>query len=255
MNLVNALDSTARAQRPRRRPQATRRAPLSIAAALIVICAVLGTVPLCAQELPDVSRTPFLLVANPDMPDPTFQQTVILILPPSDPPLVAGLIVNKPTKVTLGQLFSHSAPVVNRAQPVYFGGPVDLTSPVILMRTARASSATTRLFEDVYMSDNDTAVRNFLARPQSDKDVRLYLGRAQWTVGQLHAEILSGSWVVAPATPDLVFSTDPAALWQKLVDQSKLRQIEWNPAGVRTRTGGKINLLPPVRCDLRNCSN
>jgi putative AlgH/UPF0301 family transcriptional regulator len=130
------------------------------------------------------------------MPDPLFQQTVILMLPPSELPIVAGIVINKPTKMTLGQLFSHSPAIRNQAQSVYFGGPVDLTSPAILMRASRAPDATTRLFENVYMSDDAAPVRAFLERQESDKDLRLFLGRAQWTVDQLHSEIISGAWVV-----------------------------------------------------------
>ena len=232
--------------------RSSRAARFAFAAALLVVYVAFGESRLAAQELPEVGHTTFLLVANPDMPDPTFQQTVILVLPSSDPPLVAGIIVNKPTKVTLGQLFKRSPALGNRTQPVYFGGPVDLEAPVILLRTAQASSAATRLFEDVYMSDNGAAVRGILERPQSERDARLYLGRAQWTTDQLHSEIMGGSWVVTAAKPELVFSTDPTGLWQKLVQQAKLREIEWKPGAAHTRTGGKIMLLPPAGCDFRN---
>lgn len=249
MKVVNASRLSPPGQ-PRRTRLAAIRVALWMTPALIVICAVLGSTPISAQELPNTPRAPFLLVANPDLPDPTFQQTVILILPSSEPPIVAGIIVNKPTKVTLGQLFGHSFPVGNRAQSVYFGGPVDLASPLILMRTERALSATTHLFENVYMSEDDASVREFIERPQSEKDVRLYLGRAQWTADQLHSEIVSGAWVVAAASPDRVFSADPAGLWQRLVQQAKLRQIGWIPPPASRERAGRSGSSCPL---VRNC--
>ena len=208
------------------RPTAARCRALLLLVPILIVRTVLNAAPLAAQELPETTRTPYFLVANPDLPDPLFQQTVILMLPPTELPLVAGIVINKPTKMTLGQLFSHASAIRNQAQSVYFGGPVDLTSPAILMRAARAPDATTRLFENVYMSYDAGAVRQVLERADSDKDVRLFLGRAQWTVDQLHAEIISGSWVVTAARPELVFSPDPAGIWQQLVQQSKLREID-----------------------------
>ena len=182
-------------------------------------------------------QTPFLLVADPDISDPVFQQTVILILPPTELPLVVGIVINKPSKMTLGQLFKHSADIKNQNQLVYFGGPVNLTSPAILMRAAQAPDATIHIFDDVFMSHDADSVSAVLKRPRSDKDTRLFLGRAQWTVDQLHAEIQSGAWIIAKARPEMVFSSDPGAIWQELVKQSKLREIEWTYGAPSAATG------------------
>ncbi len=210
---------------------------LALATALVIWTVAFNMAQIFAQESQDAPRTPFLLVANPDISDPVFQQAVILILPPSELPLVAGIVINKPSKMTLGQLFNHSPDVRNQDQLVYFGGPVDLTSPAILMRATRAPDATTHIFDDVYMSQDAGSVSEVLKRPRSDKDTRLFLGRAQWTVDQLHAEILSGAWIITKARPEVVFSSDPAGIWQELVKQSKLREIEWNSGVMFGATG------------------
>jgi putative AlgH/UPF0301 family transcriptional regulator len=219
---ATAFGLTAHVCRP-----AARTTLLALAAALIVCTVAFNNAPIFAQDPPDTPRTPFLLVANPDIPDPVFQHTVILILPSSQLPLVAGIVINKPSKMTLGQLFHHSAAVRNQDQLVYFGGPVSITSPSILMRAAQAPAATTHVFDDVYISDDAGAVTEVLKRPGSDKDTRLFLGRAQWTVDQLHAEILSGAWIITKARSATVFSSDPTIVWPELVKQSKLREIEW----------------------------
>lgn len=223
--------------RARARESSVHATLLSIAIGLIICTVGLTVAPSFAQEDTDTPRIPFLLVANPDIPDPVFQQTVILILPPAHLPLVAGIVINKPSKMTLGQLFHHSSAVTNQDQLVYFGGPVNLTSPSILLRAARAPDAATHVFDDVYISDDAGAVSDVLKHPRTDKDSRLFLGRAQWTVNQLHAEILSGAWIITKARSAAVFSPDPASVWQELVKQSKLREIQWNygapPAAIR----------------------
>lgn len=221
---IKASAASAVAQRQRTGLAAGRAALLALAAVLVT-CAALKAAPITAAEPQDTDRTPFFLVASPAMPDPLFQQTVILMLPPTELPIVAGIVINKPTKMTLGELFSHSPAVRNQAQSVYFGGPVELASPAILMRAAQAPAATVHLFENVYISIDASSIAGILKRPGSEKDIRLFLGRAQWTVDQLHAEILSGAWSLSPARPELVFSSDPAGVWLVLARHAKMREV------------------------------
>jgi putative transcriptional regulator len=226
----------------------------AIRIALILIWAIVAacTTPRAetktSQEPAETGHAPLFLVASPDMPDPLFQQTVILLLPSSDLSIVAGLVINKPTKMNLGQLFSHSPAIANQAQSVYFGGPVELTTPIVLMRASKAPDATTHLFENIYMSIDAAPVREFLKRPGAEKDFRLFLGRAQWTPDQLHSEILQGAWVVTPASPELVFSPYPARIWQTLVQRAKLHQVELN-IGVRS-SGSECCSLSAARSNL-----
>jgi len=195
--------------------------------AMMFACAGPKDLPKAPPDSQDTEHKPFFLVASPDMPDPVFAQTVILMLPPSQEPIVGGIVINKPTPMTLRQLLGPSPAIRDQAQSVYFGGPVDLTTPVVLMRSASAPDATTHLFEDVYMSMDAASIRDFLQRPGAEKDLRFFLGRAQWTPDQLHSEILRGAWVVATASPELVFSPDPGSLWRVLVQRAKLRQVDW----------------------------
>jgi putative transcriptional regulator len=221
---IKTSAASAVAQRHRPRWAFAQTALVSLATILIT-CVVLNAALITAPDSPDTNRRPYLLVASPDMPDPIFQQTVILMLPPSTTmPLVAGIVINKPTNMTVGQLFSHSRAIGNQTQLVYFGGPVDLTSPAILMRASQAPDATTRLFENVYISVEAGSISTLLKGP--GKDLRLFLGRAQWTEDQLHSEILRGAWIVSPATPELVFSPEPAKVWRALEQRAKLREIE-----------------------------
>jgi putative transcriptional regulator len=197
-------------------------------ATIMVACVVLMAGTGMAQQSPETKGKLFLLVANRDMPDPVFQHSVILMLPASPMSLVAGIVINRPTKMTMGQLFSGLSKMKRSAQAVYFGGPVDLDSPIVLVRSARAPEAAVRLFEDVYASADARSIAELMQRPGTDKDLRLYLGRAQWTLAQLHSEILQGAWTITAASAALVFSANPDSLWQELMDKAKMRDIEWS---------------------------
>lgn len=178
-----------------------------------------------APEPFGTEHAPLLLVASPEMSDPVFEETVILMLPPTEMPLVAGVVINKPTTITFGQLFPHSSQIKNEQQTVYFGGPVDLNSPAALIRASRAPGGMNHLFENVYMSSDTSSIRKILERSESDKDFRLLFGRAQWSVDQLHSELLEGAWTIAAATPEIVFSAEPAKIWQTLEQQAKMREV------------------------------
>ena len=56
------------------------------AAASLALIALLATAPALAEP-PGASAKSFFLVASRNMPDPVFQQSVILMLPSDEPPL------------------------------------------------------------------------------------------------------------------------------------------------------------------------
>ena len=168
-----------------------------LASAIFVVCAALVPASIrAAQETKGANLASFFLVALPDLPDPTFQQTVILMLPPTQMPLVAGIIVNKPTNIPLPKLFPRAQALKHQAN-AYFGGPVEITESSLVMRASEPTGNVTRLFDNVYVStDPDSITKLLKDEPQPDKNLRVFFGRAQWTLDQLHAEILAGAWYV-----------------------------------------------------------
>ena len=47
--------------------------------------------------------------------------------------------------------------------------------------------------------------------------VRVFAGYAGWGPGQLESELRRKSWVVCPATLEIVFDPDPTSLWSRLI--------------------------------------
>jgi len=197
-----------------------------LAITIFVVCAALVPALRAAQETKGTDVTSFFLVAIPDLPDPMFQKTVILMLPPTQMPLVAGIIVNKPTTIALPKLLPR-APALKNQVNAYFGGPVEITEPSVVLRASEPTGNVTRLFDDVYVStDPDSIAKLLRDEPQPAKDLRVFFGRAQWTLDQLHAEILAGAWYVVPAKADLVFSSDPGLVWHLLVERAHLHEVD-----------------------------
>ncbi|GEM_PF-436874 len=193
----------------------------------VILSVILTKAPsLAAGEPSPTGAKPFFLVASRDMPDPVFQKSVILMLPPTEPPLVAGVIINKPTDVRLGNLFTQPLAAGNRAQKVYFGGPVDLARPLLVIRTTVPPEQATRLDRNVFAIDNPASIRELLRSSGYGDDARLFLGRAQWAQEQLRGELLEGAWSVVPLQTELIFDHDPGRVWPLLSQHEHVREVK-----------------------------
>ena len=57
--------------------------------------------------------------------------------------------------------------------------------------------------------------------------MRLYAGYAGWYPGQLEREMLRGDWLLTKADTSLIFSEDPASLWEKLIEQEDMQWVQF----------------------------
>src|SRR5271155_3365288 len=121
-----------------------------IAAITMLAAVVMGALmtPGAAQSAP----APYFLVAKPELPDPRFQETVILMLPPPVIPLVEGVIINKPTTVPVTRVFPKSAALPAPADMVYSGGPVDEDQPLLVRLSSAPPDKELHVFGDLYLS-------------------------------------------------------------------------------------------------------
>jgi putative AlgH/UPF0301 family transcriptional regulator len=204
-------------------------------ATILVLVAIGATLAIAGSHTSTANS--FFLVASRDMPDPVFQQSVILMLPPDELPLVAGVIINKPTDVTLGNLFKQPLPPRHQNQKVYFGGPVELSTPLLVIRTATAPKGAIRLWSNVYAIAEPSSIRDILKNPRYGDDARLFLGRTQWLQQQLRGELLEGAWSVVPLRTDLIFEHDSAKIWSILSQHQHVREV-----GARTCETGALAL-------------
>ena len=179
------------------------------------------------------------LIARRQVQDPFFRQSVVLMLPLSNTGLVVGLIINKPTRVALGKLFPKTPEFKDRTEPAYFGGPVDVRIPSVVFRWPTVPEPAIRLYGNVYLTfDSDLISKVFQNRQPASK-ARLFLGRAQWSLGQLHNEIRQGGWYEVQADGDLVFSANPNSLWPTLHERaapSKYIKYPFSPGGPQPST-------------------
>src|ERR1700751_5776554 len=80
--------------------------------------------------------TAILLIAQGELRDPSFAESVVLVMNHLGPAPV-GLVVNRPTDIPVSHLFPDIKRLAPLQDKLYFGGPVQLGSVWFLFRAAR----------------------------------------------------------------------------------------------------------------------
>jgi putative transcriptional regulator len=164
------------------------------------------------------------LVARHELGDPIFKESVVLMFPPSvvaGEDLVVGLIVNKPARVALDEIFPDDKALKDRSETAYFGGPVDPLAPGAVFRSSKAAKQAVLLFGDVYVSFDPDFIKELLKEPGKTPDLRLFVGRSQWAPAQLQNEMVKGAWYSVRAETNLIFNASPQSLWRNLLERSE----------------------------------
>jgi putative transcriptional regulator len=168
----------------------------------------------------DLSKGKFL-VASRKLRDPNFAQTVVLLLE-YDRDGALGLVINRPTELKLSRLLPDITALQERADPVYYGGPVSPTQMLVLLRSSNQPEGAHPVFENVYVSSNRTALERLIEDPESEEKFRVYAGYAGWTSGQLDGEVSAGGWHVFEADAEAVFDKEPSGIWPDLIRQTSV---------------------------------
>lgn len=166
---------------------------------------------------PEMDLTGKLLIAMPSMGDPRFARSVVYICAHS-PEGAMGLIVNKPTpEVNARDLLSQlkieprgdMAPI-----RVHFGGPVEHGRGFVLHTGEYESEGATLHVDGEFGMTATLDVLEALANGDGPRESLLALGYSGWGPGQLEGELQENGWLVAEATPRLVFSNDNRGKWE-----------------------------------------
>jgi putative transcriptional regulator len=180
-----------------------------------------------AQDKPnkrDNEDKTLFLVARTELRDPIFKESVVLMFPSSvgaGEGLVVGLIINKPARVALSEIFPDDQALKNRSETAYFGGPVDPRIPCVVFRSSKAAKQAVLLFGDVYVSFDPDFIKELLKEPEKTPDLRLFVGRSQWAPAQLQTEMVVEAWYSVWAETNLIFSASPQSLWRKLFERAE----------------------------------
>lgn len=156
-----------------------------------------------------------LLIAMPGMGDPRFEKSVIYLCAHSAGETM-GLIINKPAAgLNIDELFQQlSIPHSGSANiKVHFGGPVENGRGFVLHSGEFSFTDATMKIEPRFSMTANKEILEAIADGSGPENAILMLGYAGWGPGQLEQEIVHNGWLIADASPDLVFGADSSKKW------------------------------------------
>jgi putative transcriptional regulator len=160
-----------------------------------------------------------LLIAHPAFRDLEYRQTVLLAAPVPTGGHV-GVIINRPTRRSLGSLFPDHEPSKKVAEPVYYGGPFSRGALVALVKADHAPGAgTVLLMKNLYLAFRANTIDQVIEN--TPNEARYFVGYVGWRPGELRSEIDRGLWSVHNADVDTIFRKDTEGLWEELLQSTK----------------------------------
>ena len=177
---------------------------------------------------------PALLLSMPQLVDPNFSRTVVLLCKHSDEGAF-GLVVNRPL-VTSGRVVVNLDPPVSTDSDleVWVGGPVEPQRSWMLVGGESGSEESIsgmRIAEGLYLSTSPDLLRRLL-EPDPPPRTRLVVGYSGWGPGQLEAELTASAWLMSDIDRDLIFSTPPERMWE-----AAIRRLGADPATLQMSRG------------------
>ena len=175
----------------------------------------------------DEPRTPapgLFLVAARSFQDPDFHETVVYLLQ-HDTHASFGVIVNRPSPVTLAEWLPDLAGTALASMTLYDGGPVNPEMMVTVVEN-RAwendfdAGLVRHVRDGIFASVNPVIIERLLhdnARPAAH--LRVYFGHIGWVPGQLERELERHYWHLLSWNTDEVFGPEAGSLWQRLIER------------------------------------
>ena len=159
-----------------------------------------------------------LLASGPDMLDPNFMHTVVLMCQHGESGAF-GLVLNRPSTQTTQSVLSDELALGRVDVPIFVGGPVGHDRLQVLHRVPEIVEGGVELARGVWIGGDLECLGGYA---ESDPEgfasnVRLVLGYAGWSEEQLEGELEEGAWLPAQCSSGLVFDEDPGGLWRHVV--------------------------------------
>ncbi len=164
-----------------------------------------------------------LLVATPDLEDPNFFRTVVLVLEHNlDGAL--GVVLNRPTGTDVASVLPAWAPLVDTpgvvSGVVFVGGPVQPEGAIGLARLQASAGGIAEavgfaaLYDDLGTVDLEQEPHEVVPAIGA---ARVFAGHAGWGPGQLDGEVAADGWFVVTREASDLWDTEPDVLWRTVL--------------------------------------
>lgn len=164
-----------------------------------------------------------LLVASKRLNDPSFAETVILLLDYSKDGAL-GVVLNRPTAVGLATVLPEIKALKKRKEVVSLGGPVGREQVLLLANSSQPPQDSQQIFGQCYIVASPKVLRRLIDTGDPTLKLRAFAGYAGWAPGQIDAEVARRDWRLFAADAATVFDLAAEKMWLELSHQS---EFEW----------------------------
>lgn len=177
------------------------------------------------------SIAPTLLLAMPQLDDPNFNRSVVLLCRADDEGAM-GLIVNRPTPTRVADVVDFDPPLAVEGDAcTWIGGPLEPHRGWILLGSEEPVAEAQVIAPGLYVSGSMATLRRLVEQSDGSRS-RFLLGYAGWGVGQLEAELAASAWLTAEPAVDLIFATPAEEMWE-----AAIRRLGIEPFALQTGAG------------------
>ncbi len=165
-----------------------------------------------------INLTHHFLIAMPGLQDETFARSVVYLCEHSERGAL-GLMINKPSDITLKHLFEKVDLPLERSDlqtaPVFQGGPVSTERGFVLHEAVYTGEdrpedgvyASTLVIPGGLEMTTSKDVLEAMSTGAGPRKVLVSLGYSSWGEGQLESELGENSWLTVGADPAVIFDT------------------------------------------------
>lgn len=161
-----------------------------------------------------------LLLATPLIEDPNFLRAVVFLLE-HDENGALGIVLNRPSITPVSETLPEWGDRVSAPDVLFVGGPV-ATDAILGVATSDIASSDDHGFDETIVHGVGTL--DLYEDPlgiSTWTGVRLFVGAAGWSGGQLEDEIAEGSWWVVDSDPGDISTPDPVTLWSRVLRRQR----------------------------------
>jgi putative transcriptional regulator len=162
------------------------------------------------MELPHLNGS--ILIAAPQMRDPTFSRSVLLLAGYEATRGAFGYILNTPLGKVVADLISGEEHAALADVEVFFGGPV--AEDKLTFAALRWSQKHDKVLIKAQLSLDEAVEQRALGR-----EVRAFVGYSGWAQGQLEKELRKRAWIVSQPQRFLLESSDDETLWKRVLEK------------------------------------
>jgi len=185
-----------------------------------------------------------MLLSMPQLTDPNFARSVVLLCKHSSESGAFGFVVNRPLLTTgpvVVEVRTDGPHVAHKSREeshhelqVWIGGPVDPQRTLILVGHGHDSDEAEcgmRIADGLALSTSPDLLHRLLGTSPPSQ-ARLIVGYAAWSPGQLEAELEASAWLISDVSHDLIFSTPPDTMWE-----TAIRRLGADPSALQVSRG------------------